>query len=154
MEEKVGLLDRMFGRAASKQKTQTELTHEVAEKIVQDYGAVLMNSAPVPGGVADVCKLPYPKDRIKQALIVALSFSKDVRMREQLKVGYIMLADWQESVGDQTLGIDFTPLDLNSDVAEVFERIVSQGEAMQKWRPLIQAERETLKLELQKLGLW
>ena len=151
----MGLLDRIFGRAkGERQRTLTGMTADAAEKIVQDYGAVLGSSAPAPGCVADVRNLPHSKERIKQALVFAIRLTKDPQMREQLKVGYISLADWQEDVGTDTVGIDLTKMDLNADPLEMAKRIASRGNAMEKWTPLVQAEQEALKSELQKLGLW
>lgn len=149
----MGLLDRIFGRTKSNCPIE-QMTAAAAERIVQDYGAVLEFSAPAPGCVADVRNLPHSKERIKQALVFALRLSKEPQMREQMKIGYILLADWQEGVGNETVGIDFTKLDLNADPLDVAKRIASQGSAMEKWMPLVKAEQETLKLELQKLGLW
>jgi len=151
----MGLLDRIFGRAkGERQHTPTGMTADAAEKIVQDYGAVLGSSAPAPGCVADLRNLPHSKERIKQALVFAIRLTKDPQTREQLKVGYISLADWQEDVGIDTLGIDLTKMHLNADPLELAKRIASQGNTMEKWTPLVQAEQEALKSELQKLGLW
>jgi hypothetical protein len=136
------------------QRTPTGMTPEAAQKLVQDYGAVLGSSAPAPGCVADVRNLPHSKERMKQALVFALRLTKEPQMREQLKSGYISLADWQEGVGNERVGIDLTKMDLNADPLEMAKRIASQGSVMEKWTPLVQAEREALKSELQKLGLW
>lgn len=151
----MGLLDRILGRGKGERKHKsTEMTPDAAGKIVQDYGAVLGSLAPAPGCVADVRNLPHPKEHIKQALVFAIRLTKDPRMQEQLKVGYISLADWQEGVGGGTMGIDLTSMDLNADPLEMAKRIALKGTAMEKWTPLVQAEQEALKAELQKLGLW
>jgi len=150
----MGLLDRIFRRAKGDQHTPTGMTPEVAEKIVQDYGAVVGSSAPAPGCVADVRNLPHSKERIKQALVFALRLTKEPQMREHLKVGYMSLADWQEGVGSETVGIHLTEMDLKADPLEVAKRIAPQASAREKWTPLVQAEQEALKSELQKLGLW
>jgi hypothetical protein len=150
----MGLLDRIFGRAKGEQRTPTEMTPKAAEKIVQDYGAVLGSAAPAPGCVADVRSLPHPKERIKQALVFALRITKEPQVREQLKIGYISLADWQEGVGSETVGMDLTKMDLSADPLEIAKRIASQGDAVKKWTHLVQAEQNALKSELQKLGLW
>lgn len=126
----------------------------VAEKIVQDYSAVLGSAAPAPGCVADARKLPHQKERIKQALVFALRMTKEPQMREQLKVGYISLSDWQEGVGDATVGIDLTNMGPNADPVQLAKRITTQGAAAEKWLPKVKAEQEALKAELQKLGLW
>jgi len=150
----MGLLDCVFGRTKTESSDAGAMPPAVAEKIVQDYGAVLGSAAPAPGCVADARKLPYPKERIKQALVFALRMTKEPQMREQLKVGYISLSDWQEGVGDATVGIDLTNLDPNADPVDLAKRITSQGAAAEKWLPKVKAEQEALKAELQKLGLW
>jgi hypothetical protein len=118
------------------------MTRLQAEKIVRDYGAVLArlgltrSSDLTRGMVADTRKLPHPKERIKEALIFALRSTKEPQTRDQLKSGYIFLANYQEGVGD-------TKPDLNLDPAEVA-----------KWWPLVYAEIQALKSELEKQGLW
>ena len=150
----MGLLDRIFGRTKTESSSSGAMPPAVAEKIVQDYGAVLGSTAPTPGCIADARKLPHSKERIKQALVFALRMTKEPQMREQLKVGYISLSDWQEGVGDATVGIDLINMDLNADPVELAKRITSQGAAAEKWMPKVEAEQEALKAELQKLGLW
>lgn len=150
----MGLLDRIFGRPKAKKYASGEMTLEAAKTIVQGYGAVLESSAPAPGCVADIRGLPYPKERIKQALVFALRVTQELQVREQLKVAYISLADWQEGVGGDTVGIDLTDMDPSADPLEVAKRIASQGDVMKKWTPVVQAEQGELKSELQTLGLW
>ncbi len=150
----MGLLDWIFGRTKDNQQhTSAGMTHEVAEKIIQDYGVVLESFAPAPGCVADVRNLPHSKERIKQALVLALRLTKEPQMREQLKIGYISLADWQQGVGKGTVGIDLTKMDLDTVPLEMAKRIASQEKAMEKWAPLVKAEQAALKAELQNLGL-
>ncbi|MCK9419129.1 MAG: hypothetical protein M0R70_07105 [Nitrospirae bacterium] len=149
----MGLLGRFFGRAKSKQ-TDSSLTPEVAEKIVNDYGAVLASAVPAPGCVADERKLPHPKEHIKQALVFALCMTKEPQMREQLKIAYITLADWQQGVGDAAVGLDLTKMDLNAEPDELAKQIMSQGADVEKWLQKVKAEQESLRGELQKRGLW
>jgi len=150
----MGLLDRIFGRTKTESLNSDAMPPAVAEKIVQDYGAVLASAASAPGCVTDARKLPHPKERIKQALVFALQMTKEPQMREQLKISYISLADWQEGVGDATVGIDLTKRDPNADPFEIVKRITSQGAVAEKWMPKVKAEQEALKAQLQKLGLW
>jgi hypothetical protein len=63
------------------------------ETIVRNYGSALVNAA---GSVRDVRELPYSKEIIEEALISAMKFTEDVVMREQLAVGFVSLADFQE----------------------------------------------------------
>jgi len=130
------------------------MTAGVAEKIVQEYGASL-RSLSIPGRfVMDAGSLPHPKERIKQALILALLLETDPKQREVLKSGYIMLSDWQEGVGDEPVGLDVTKMDLNADPKELAKRIHDPLDRMIKWQAVAKEEREALKSELQKLGLW
>lgn len=69
-------------RGANHREQPSEMSLVDVEKIVQAYGATLEHNAPTPGCVADVSKLPYPKEEIKRALIVALRSTKDPKMRD------------------------------------------------------------------------
>jgi hypothetical protein len=91
----MGLLDRIFGRAKNESPSASAIAPAAAERIVQEYGAVLGSAAaPAPGCVADASALPHPKERIKAALVFALRATTDRGMKEQLKIAYISLADW------------------------------------------------------------
>jgi hypothetical protein len=102
----------------------------------------------------DAGSLPHPKELIKQALILALLLETDPKQREVLKGGYIMLSDWQEGVGDEPVGLDVTKMDLNADPKELAKRIHDPVHRLIKWQAVAKEEREALKSELQKLGLW
>ena len=71
------------------------MTPVEAQRIVQDYGAVLEERTAM-GVIRDINSLPRPKVQIKEALIFALRATADRLMREHLKVAYISLADFQE----------------------------------------------------------
>jgi hypothetical protein len=150
----MSLLDRIFGRKKQALQSAAALTPESLQKIVQDYGACLEASDPAPGCVADINKLPHPKQHIKLAIVVALRLTDDPRMKEHLKFGYISLANWQAGVGEHTLGIDTTKLDLGADTVELAKQVAAQSKSMEKWSPLIQTEEQALKAELQQLCLW
>jgi hypothetical protein len=69
------------------------LSHDDVRRIVSAYGDAMGS----PGGVLrDVSQLPYPKARIKQALIAAIRLTPQGAAREQLKSGLVMLGDWQD----------------------------------------------------------
>jgi hypothetical protein len=142
-EEHMGILHKIFGCQKSDPDSLRPITRLQAEKIIQDYGAVLARSDLTRGGVADTGKLPHPKERIKEALVFALRSTKEPQTREQLKSGYIFLAHYQEGVGGTTDGLDLTKPDLNLDPAE-----------LTKWWPFVYAEIQALKSELEKQGLW
>lgn len=146
----MGLLNKLFGTRKNAQPEPT-MTAAMAERIVRDYGAVL-KFCPVPGTVADVQELPYPKERIKQALVFALKATADSKIRESLKIGYISLACWQEGVGPSRLGIDVTKMDPNDNPLELAKRMVVEGADMDKWNEAVKAEEQALESELQELG--
>ena len=91
----MGILRRIFG-GGEKKPAETTMSRESAIEIIQTYGEIMETSAPAPGCVADASKLPYTKERIKQALILGLKTNADPHMKEMLKVGYVQLADWQD----------------------------------------------------------
>lgn len=122
--------------------------------VVQAYGKILETSAPLPGTVADSKKLPYPKQRIKEAIVAALRTTSDSHMKEQLKVAYVRLADWQEGVGEANQGVDVSKLDICRDTESVAKTISEQTSTGDKWSKIVQEEEETLKRELQSLALW
>jgi hypothetical protein len=65
------------------------------EAILCAYGAVLATRGTFTGA-RDIKTLPYPKSDIKSALIAALGGTTDGHRREQLKIAYMVLADFQD----------------------------------------------------------
>jgi len=123
-------------------------------RVVQAYGKLLETSSPVPGTVADVKKLPYPKLVIKKALVTAMRSTDDPKMKEHLKVGYIQLSDWQEGVGEIDLGLNMSALDMTQDTQSLAQAVLEQSSGSEKWTAIAQEEREALMKELQEMGLW
>ena len=60
-------------------------------KIINEYGAVLTKKTPI---VYPISMLPNSKFEIKEAIKSVLKDTNDENMIEQLKVGYILLADF------------------------------------------------------------
>lgn len=150
----MGLLDRIFGGGKRKVNASAELTPQTAMEIVGAFGDV-MESGPIPGLVADVRTLPYPKPRIKEALRYAISLTEDKQMREHLVQAYVSLADYQEGVGRDTIGIDSAKVGEKhgGDLHKMAAEVADQGDAYQKWKPLVEAELKASFAELRKLGL-
>ena len=148
----MGILKKLFGAGSA--ATLNSMSEQEAKKIIQAYGAVLQTKAPTPGCVADVSKLPYPKEKIKAALLIGLKATSDQQMKEMLKVGYIQLADWQEGVGGIDQGLNLLNMNLNDDLVKLAEQVLTQGAGREKWQPVVQVEQEKLKQELVDLGLW
>ncbi len=122
------------------------------EKIVQSYAAVLETSAPYPGTVADVNKLPFPKQEIKTALIGALYLTEDPKAREHLKVAYISLSDWQEGVGEQDQGLKLSLIDQNKSIKSLAQAVAEQTSDANKWIKMSHKESETSMQALDKFN--
>jgi hypothetical protein len=147
------ILNWLFARDG-KPTREALMSPDEATAIIQRYGALLEHGAPTPGCVADVAKLPFPKARIKQALLVGLRATGDLSIRKILKVGYLQLADWQEGVGPTDQGVDVSNVAPDRKLSEIAEEVTRSSEAAEKWTAIADAEREGLKAELEKQGLW
>ena len=64
-----------------------------AEKVIQDYGGVLeaVSDRLI---VASESRLPHPKEKIKEAILLALPLTSG-QMRENLRIGYMNLGMFQ-----------------------------------------------------------
>ncbi len=141
-----GLLKR--GKPSS---GSTLMSIETAHKVVREYGHFLETSAPLPGCVADVNQLPHSKEYIKAAIRVCVNKIRVPEVIEELKSGYLMLSAWQNDVGEQTLGLDFTQLDLDEDPMLVAQMIHQQNDSIGRWKPMIAADQITLMSEFVKM---
>jgi hypothetical protein len=90
------------------------------ERIVHAYATAISSRKSL---LSDVSELPYPKPVIKAALIVAIAVTKDAPMREQLKSGYVMLADWQEGVGSADAA-------KSSSFPDISAKMLAEGRAL------------------------
>ena len=124
---------------------------ETAHKVVQDYGNFLETSAPLPGCVADVNQLPHSKEHIKAAIGVCVGKIRVPDVIDELRSGYLMLSAWQNDVGQQTLGLDFTQLNLDKDPMLVAELIQQQSDTIGRWKPMIEADQAALMSEFELL---
>jgi len=118
-------------------------------KIVSAYGKVMETSAPALGTVADATKLPYPKQQIKDALIDVLRSTDDPQMKESIKIGYFMLANWQEGVGDNNIGLDLSKVDPEQDTETLAKQILDKSEG---WIAVVDKEKKVLKQEWDRIN--
>ena len=140
---------RLENQEPSSEPSNTDFT-----QVVQDYGNILETSTPVPGTVADLKKLPYPKQQIKDSIIAALRNSDDQQMKEHLKFAYIQLSNWQEGVGESDQGLDLSSLDMSQDTESLAKAVLEQSSRTESWTDIVQKEQEALKQELLSMGLW
>lgn len=123
-------------------------------QIIQAYGKILETTVSIPGTVVDSNKLPYPKQMIKDAIVLALRSTNDLKTKESLKFGYIQLSHWQQGVGDARQDLDVSALDIERDPKSVAKAIAEGLRGSEKWKTIAKEERDALKQELQDLGLW
>ena len=124
---------------------------ETAQKIVRDYANFTASSTPLPGCVADTLRLPHPKAKVKTAITICLKSSDNANVRKELGYGYLMLSAWQEGVGGQTVGLDFTGINLEDDPLVIANNIQRHSEKISHWKPIIDAEQAILKSKLKAL---
>ncbi|MBT8334653.1 MAG: hypothetical protein HKP41_06685 [Desulfobacterales bacterium] len=127
---------------------------EEMNEIVQEYGSAMINCGPPPGGVADVSKLPYPKSKIKKAVIQALQLADDPIMATSLKGGYTQLSEWQEGVGDANIGLNLSTFGVNMDTSEREKAFLERQSQMKEWKDKVNSEFDSLRADLLKRGLW
>jgi hypothetical protein len=149
----MGLLDKLLKVTKSDQPTTTELTLDTAIKIIQDYGAFVESATHAPGCVVDARNLPHPKQRIKQALILALRSTTDPQKRDWCRTGLLYLADWQEGVGNEPVGLDLRKIDRNATPTEQAKQAGPMLDGWKKWSEIVEAERKAVWQELTELGL-
>ncbi|MCR9093370.1 MAG: hypothetical protein NXI30_04065 [bacterium] len=125
---------------------------EFAQRVVNDFGAALGDRSGGAGGVSDTRELPHSKETIKAALIFALRFANDPVSRDQLKAGYVSLADWQDGVGDSAGGLNLSRADLDRDPVELAKMLQSQAMPSQELSDRVEAESLALQAELRRLG--
>lgn len=123
-----------------------------AQQIINAYGATLTAVAKIPQPhVIDLRELPFSKSEIKQAIRLLLPVAPNPQVLKSLVFGYVSLADWQEGVGPEPIGIMLSDSDSPTD-PETLKRIAARGSAWQKWRPKVNAESVALASELKMLG--
>ena len=126
----------------------------LAEQIIQVYGNIMELQSPSQGCVADTSELPFPKEQIKNAIIFGLESTDNPQIKEALKTGYIQLAAWQDGVGNSHIGINYEKMDLDENPRKLVNQISNQRGEIEKWMRVAEMERQSLKNELIKLGLW
>jgi hypothetical protein len=148
----MGLFSKIFGRKL--ERADVVMSAQRAAEIINKFGFVLENEAPAPGCIADVSKLPFPKEKIRQALIVGLRTNADPKMKEMLKVAYVELANWQADVGSNDQGLDTSKLTLKGDVEGLARAVLKQTECQNEWNETVLKEQASSRSELEQLGLW
>jgi hypothetical protein len=133
----------MFGFFKSKKQKVEEDVGKEAEKIVNVYGNAIQNLDYVTA-FYDVKKLPYPKEKIANAIIHCYKLTTDTNMREILKTGLLGLSHFQAEIGDEEVRgeVDLTQIDITDISPEKFLSM-SEGVDKERYQMLLQeAEKE------------
>jgi hypothetical protein len=114
----------VFSRSSSSPVQSTDTL-----KVVTAYAAALSLN---PGSVKDISHLPYPKPRIKQALVTAMGLATQASMRDELRAAYLQLAQWQapgaQSVSEQAREpVDLVSERVTEEAGRLREELQSQG---------------------------
>lgn len=121
-----------------------------AVKIIRAYGAAMEKKATRYG---DPLSLPYPKDTIKVALVDLLRRTKDTKELDQLRLGYLSLADWQEGGAAVSFAsLQSTPNPTTEQIRQSAQRFLSSG--VYEMTTKVVTEMQQLAAELEALGLW
>ena len=149
----MGFFSKLFARGSAESNEQPTLSKEQIEAVINAYAGLLAQGEAGSGIVSDTKGLPFPKNTIKEALQVAIRVELDTQ-KEQLKVAYISLADWQDGVGPKPVGMNLLTLDLNGDPQILAQALANQDLRVVELQKQSDAEMQFLKNELVKLGLW
>jgi hypothetical protein len=142
----MSIFDRLFRKAAIARSTR--MTDDDAMKIINAYGKAMMDRT---SAYSEVSALPFPKSRIKEALIHGIKEGDDPKFREQLKAAYVALAEWQAGLGDRRRPGELTPEEL-ADPAKAMAQITADPDWL-KVPETVAAEATMLHTELKALGL-
>lgn len=146
----MNIFRKLFGGKNTEDKSKSMSIPE-AEKIMHSYSGYMQTDSPTPGCVADSSKLPYPKDKIKEALKIALTNVSDPKFRNALSTSYLHLANWQDGVGKSDVGFDISGLDPSGDINELLKSVTSAGDPKNSWQEMVDKELIELERELKTL---
>jgi hypothetical protein len=141
---------RYTGQVRQTNVAPAPMTRDESLKIINTYGRVLAEHK---SSCGDLSELPYPKERIKEAILFGIQHTADLNVREQLKGAYITLAQWQTGFGARRANAEMTPDDLKGTPSEIAARILAKGDELVKVPHEIAAEAELLMANLKALGL-
>ena len=150
-------IGKTMRKPSNSDRTKADALLRESELIVNAYGKTLEYLSPSPLYVADENKLPFPKEQVKSALLLMLHVTADEKKRESLKVGYLMLADFQPDVGDKDIGVNVDDL-VNSasmsteELLASAKRFTETMDGSDKWRARADSERAKLNEELKVAG--
>jgi hypothetical protein len=140
-------------RAAVAASGKGDVRFEQALEILRGYDEARANKKPRHGSVADAADLPYPKETIKWALLLAMEAVAPGK-REPLKEGYIALADWQLAQDVESGGFDSMRLRRKIDPLTLASEFAARATPADRWTAAARDEQPLLITELRRKGFW
>ena len=144
----MGIFSKFMGDKEDAKKIQKKL--EQAQSIIRAYGPVLEEKGQKQLYVSDESKLPYPKEQIKKAILIALIISNDPDTKEMLKTGYLSLCLWQKGVGENDVMYSFDPdiVNTNDSPEKILQDLKEAEKEMDSsWLTIINHDRHSLRQE-------
>jgi hypothetical protein len=162
----MGILGKLFGRDKEASSGTTELKQSDVQRaidgafaVIRTMGEFFETNNPGPLMVADEKKLPFTKEQIRMAVLIALRARPTAQEKELLKYLFLEIANWQPGVGEKDVGPDYSLLDTSKETTP--EALLAQAkllkadeEKFKKWAPIIEEERSKAQQTLERLGHW
>jgi hypothetical protein len=132
-----------------KKSTPAEkINAEDVKQILHAYGDLLCDQQA--SLIQDESHLPTTKDRIKQALVVAIATAQNDEERSGYKSAYVFLASFQHGLGAKPLqlppeGLDIKEIDRHADD---IERLAYWAEKMEAESKILQQELRAIEEKL------
>ena len=145
---------KLFGqKPRQKPEGPVVLSENFVLEVISKFGETLELASPPPLCVFDAAQLPYPKETIKKALQYKIVSVSDPTLMKHLVEAYMSLADWQEGIGSERVGFDLTSVDKAADPSTYAAEYKAGRAAYEKWRPILEKERQALSVDLQAIDL-
>jgi len=149
-----GAREGSIGRTSPK-----KMTVKHAFEVIRAMGKFLQAENPAPGCIADEKKLPFPKQHIRGAIVLALESRPPGALRELLKHLFLEIAYWQSDIGERDIGIDHAAVNGASRATteaadDPARKIVVENNGVERWQKAIEDERSQAKSALERRGLW
>lgn len=124
-----------------------------AERIVNDYGGALLQVSGT-GLLYDVALLPHSKEQIKQAILTMLAGTTDKDLNEQLKVGYMWLANFVPNLPKVQQRMELKENPTNDEIEQLAQQVHQDFGTLMPYQEQARAEREVLMQDLRDRGYW
>jgi hypothetical protein len=143
----MGIFAQLFGNGVKAESGP--MTDSEAMRIINAYGGAMVDRT---CNYFELSSLPYPKTRIKEAIIHSLKEGGDPKNRELLKIGYLALAEWQVGFGSRIRPGELTAEEI-ADPTKAMARIASSNSDWTNVPEQVATESAMLSAELKALSL-